>query len=318
MGESTPTERALRILALLQRGRVASAGELATRLGVDARTVRRDITRLRALGYRIDADAGPGGGYQLAAAETLPPLQLDPEQAEAVAVGLHLVATSDFEGLADEALTATHALLRLLPPEGAARVARIAAALSVVPSEAPGVSAELRSDVTDAIAARVRIRFAYRARSGVDSERNVEPYRAVRFANRWYLVAFDLVRDDWRTFRLDRMREVHRTTFTFRPRAAPDAVEHVRASVLRGGYGTVARVRLRAPIEWLRDRVPATAGELVAVDADETDFVTGADSAAEGAPYLAALGCEIVSASPPQLAAALRELGRRLVGVTDG
>lgn len=310
-GRSTPTARALRILALLRYGGAVPAAALARRLGVTARTVRRDVARLRGLGYRIGAD---GEGYRLSAAERLP-LRLAPEHVEAVALGLRLAASAGIEGLARDAEAAAAVLRERLPAETAAGIDRIAASLAVVPSGDPIVPGGLPGELGEAIVRRRRIRFVYRDGAGDESERSAEPYRTVHFAGRWYLLAYDLDRRDWRTFRIDRMGRLHRTTFAFSPREEPDAVEHVRRAVLRAPYPVLVRLRLGLPAEELRDRVPPLAGEIRAVDADSCEFVAGVADPGDAVPHLAALDCEILAVEPPELAERLRETGRRLARI---
>ncbi|MDX5574184.1 YafY family protein, partial [Streptomyces sp. ID01-9D] len=199
--------RLLRLLSLLQAHRDWSGADLADRLGVTPRTVRRDVDKLRELGYPVNASRGTGGGYQLGAGAELPPLLLDDEEAVAVAVGLRTAAGHGIEGIGESSVRALAKLEQVLPNRLRRRVGALGA--FTVPMlhgpEAsavdPGVLTELAGACRDA----ERLRFAYRTHDGEDSRRTVEPHRLVCTERRWYLVAWDLERADWRTFRVDRI-----------------------------------------------------------------------------------------------------------------
>ncbi len=243
--------RTLALLALLEARRYWPGDELATRLGVSPRTLRRDVERLRELGYPVEAARGVGGGYQLGAGTALPPLVLDDEEAVALVVGLHAAADAGVAGVAESSVRALAKTLALMP----ARLRRRADALraaTVAGAWHPG-GAQVAPEVLDVVARachdEVRLGFAYTARDGVATERYVEPYRLVVLARRWYLLAFDLDRDDWRTFRVDRMREPRATVGRFEPRAAPeDPAAFVRGSIeqMPGQYDVVVDVEAAA------------------------------------------------------------------------
>ena len=209
----TQTSRVLRLLGLLQSRPTWTGPELADRLGVTTRTVRRDIDRLRALGYPVRAGQGVGGGYQLGSGAALPPLLLDDEEAVAVAVSLRLAAGGTVAGLGEPAMRTLGKLDQVLP-------ARLRASVEAV-SEATvtlGRRDQLVEGAVVALLARAargchEVRFGYAAASGALSSRRAEPYRLVATTSRWYLLAWDLDRADWRSFRLDRMSEVRETTF---------------------------------------------------------------------------------------------------------
>ncbi|HET7900945.1 MAG TPA: YafY family protein, partial [Candidatus Nanopelagicales bacterium] len=217
------SERTLRLLSLLQTHRHWTGDQLAERLGVSVRTVRRDVDRLRELGYPVDAVPGVDGGYQLAAGAALPPLILDDEEAVALAVALELASQAAVEGIGDSAVRALGKLGQVLPKRLARKVDAVRAATVTVPL--PMSSGPIPTDVLVRVAQlcrdQERATFGYVAGDGTESEREVEPVQLARYGQRWYLVAYDLGRHDWRTFRLDRLREPSGTGATFRPRRLP-------------------------------------------------------------------------------------------------
>src|SRR5215813_9066004 len=232
------SSRMLRLLSLLQTHRYWPGAELAERLSISVRTLRRDVDRLRELGYPVAAARGVGGGYQLAAGAALPPLVLDDDEAVALVVGLHAATDNEVAGVAESSVRALAKTLTLLPP----RLRRRADALRATTVFAPwrGTTHAIPREVLDVVAGAchdgVRLGFSYTARDGAATERYVEPYRLVVLSRRWYLLAFDIDRDDWRTFRVDRMDEPRATVAPFTPRDLPaddpaafvrDAIEHM-------------------------------------------------------------------------------------------
>ena len=243
----TTSARMLRLLSLLQTHRFWPGAELAERLEVSARTLRRDIERLRELGYDVDATRGVAGGYQLRAGTSLPPLLLTDEEAVAIAVGLHNAATGGAPGLEDTVLQALTKLAALMPP----RLRRRMEALrSQTDGLTPWEGAALDADVVTVLAQASRdhdaITFTYTARGGVESRRRVEPHRLATLGRRWYLVGYDRDRQDWRTFRVDRVSTPAVTGQRFRPRELPaeDAVSYVRASLRSMPTRYTVRVRM--------------------------------------------------------------------------
>jgi predicted DNA-binding transcriptional regulator YafY len=206
-GAADPTERALVLLSLLQTHRFWPGEELTARLGVSARTLRRDVDRLRSLGYPVDATPGTGGGYRLAAGAHLPPLLLDDDEAVAIAVGLRSAASASIEGMEDTAVRALAKLQQVLPDRLRRRV--LAVHTNVASLQWAGDDAVVDAEALAVLALACRdceqVRFDYRRRDGDDSSRLVEPHQLVCAGRRWYLVAWDVRRDDWRTFRLDRL-----------------------------------------------------------------------------------------------------------------
>jgi predicted DNA-binding transcriptional regulator YafY len=202
-----PTERALQLLSLLQTHRFWSGEELTERLGVSARTLRRDVDRLRSLGYPVDATPGTGGGYRLAAGAHLPPLLLDDDEAVAIAVGLRSAASASIDGMEDTAVRALAKLEQVLPDRLRRRVLAVHTNVASLQwsDGGPVVDADALAVLALACRDREQVRFDYRRRDGDDSSRLVEPHQLVSTGRRWYLVAWDVRRDDWRTFRLDRL-----------------------------------------------------------------------------------------------------------------
>lgn len=230
-----PTGRALQLLSLLQTHRLWSGAELAERLEVTERTVRRDVDRLRELGYPVDATSGTEGGYRLAIGTHVPPLVLDDDEAVAVAVGLRYAAGAAIAGMEESSLRALTKIEQLLPDRLRRRVSALhssvtsmqwATAEDVIDPEALSVLAVACRD-------REEVRFDYRRRDGENSRRLVEPHQLVTAGRRWYLVAWDQRRHDWRTFRLDRLRDARLAGRRFTPREIPggDAASFVATSL---------------------------------------------------------------------------------------
>lgn len=218
--ETDPTARALTLLALLQSGAARSGADLARRLGVSARTVRRDAERLRRLGYVVHARPGPGGTYRLLPGVTVPPLLFDADEVTAVVGGLRLLHARLPDD--DAAARALAKLDRVLPARLRQQLTAADLALEVLEEGPPGVTATAVAQVADAIAADGRLRFGYRDRSGRTATRLVDPHRHVLRQGQWYLVGYDLGRRDWRVYRFDRVTAVERVPGTYRRPAFPD------------------------------------------------------------------------------------------------
>lgn len=308
-----PTRRVLRLLSLLQSRPVWSGPELAAELGVTVRSVRRDVDRLRELGYPVPAGRGPGGGYRLGHGRRLPPLLLQPEEAVAAAVGLRLAAASGIDGLGEAALRTLTTLDQVMPPGLREEVAAVAGAVDVVVPAGPGVDADVLVLLTRAVRTQVLVRLDYETRDGRRAERRIEPYRVLSLGRRWYLFAWDLDREDWRTFRLDRIHGGRATTFRFVPRPVPDVEEHVRRSVTARSFEHTVRVRLLVPLAQAVDVVPLQAGLLTADGPAACLLEAGGDDLPEIALHLMRTGFELEVLDPPELAAALRETGRRML-----
>ncbi|MFI0819010.1 helix-turn-helix transcriptional regulator [Streptomyces sp. NPDC021098] len=309
------TERVLRLLALLQRRTSWTATELAAELGVTDRSVRRDVERLRTLGYPVHATAGVGGGYQLGAGTRLPPLLLDDEEAIATAVSLRLASGGTVAGAGEAALRALAKLDQVMPPRLRAEVRAVHGATETLVGPGVEIDAELLVTLARACRDAVRVRFRYAARGGDERERTVEPVRMVTTGRRWYLMAWDTGRDDWRTFRLDRMREVAATTWRFRPREHPDPVAYVQQSVTGAPYRYVARVRLHAPADRVRELVPPQVGRVEDDREGWCVLVAGGDDLDWLAVHVARLGFEAEVLEPRELREAAARLARRIAAM---
>lgn len=225
--------RLLELLSLLQSRREWSAAELCARLDVGARTIRRDMQRLRELGYPVDATPGVAGGYRLAAGASLPPLLLDQDEAVAVAVGLRAAASVGVAGIEETSLSALAKLESMLPSAARRRVAAVASAMTSYPGWGPLVDAEVLATAAAAARDGECLRFAYRDAGGERSRRLVEPLRLVYTGRVWYLVAWDCTREDWRTFRVDRIvAPLSRDRrFALREPPARDIARYVQRSI---------------------------------------------------------------------------------------
>src|SRR5256885_4875469 len=210
--------RLLRLLTLLQSRRSWTGGELCGRLEVTARTLRRDVDRLRSLGYPVHSNSGVAGGYQLGAGATLPPLLLDDDEAVAVALGLRTSATGAVSGIEEASVRALLKLEQVLPPRLRGRLAALHGFLLPLQRRGPTVDAARLSFLANACRDHDGVRFMYHDRTGAPSTRSVEPHRLVHTGYRWYLAAWDLTRNDWRTFRVDRVQGKLRTSLRFKPR----------------------------------------------------------------------------------------------------
>ena len=308
----TPS-RLLRLLGLLSSRAWWAATELAAETGVTERTVRRDVTRLRDLGYPVEATSGRHGGYTLGRGGHLPPLVLDDDEAVAVALGLR-AAAGGATGSESAALSALAKLDQVLPVGLRERVAAVAAV--TVGLRGPGVpEVDLDQLVTTGLACRrpERLRFTYLAADEARSERLVEPYRLVYTDRYWYLVAFDPGRQDWRTFRVDRMSELHLTNARFTPAAdPPDAAALVSRGVAVSAYELQVTVRLDVPLEEATRSISPTVAVLEAGSAQSCVARIGGD-ADWIARYLAGLEYPFEVLDSPAVRAELRALGRRLL-----
>jgi predicted DNA-binding transcriptional regulator YafY len=305
--------RLLKLLSLLQNRRDWSGAELAERLGVSQRTVRRDVDRLRELGYPVHAVQGVAG-YHLGAGAALPPLLLDDEEAVAVAVGLRTAAGGSVAGIEETSVRALAKLEQVLPSRLRHRVDALQSV--VVPLTAGGatVAPETLTAIAAACRDRHRLRFDYEHRDGTASVRDAEPYRLVHTGRRWYLVAWDVERADWRTFRADRMRPRVPTGPRFTPRASPeDAAAYVSQAVASAPYRYQARILMRAPIHLVAEEASPTAGRLEAVDEQTCVLHTGSNSLDELALYVALKGFDFEVLDPPELRDHLRGLAERLI-----
>ncbi|WP_026413147.1 helix-turn-helix transcriptional regulator [Actinomadura oligospora] len=311
------SSRTLRLLSLLQTHRHWSGGELADRLGVSERTLRRDVERLRELGYPVGAARGTDGGYQLAPGAVLPPLLLDDEEAVALAVGVGDAAQSGIAGMEEASLRALTKVVRVLPPRLRARVDALRATTLSVAASGPIVAAEVLTTVAQACRDEERLRFAYTGRGAAPTEREVEPHRVVALGGRWYLVAYDLGRHDWRSFRLDRLTGPAATGARFRPRALPaeDAVALVHAASGAPAPYTV-EVLVRAPLARVR-QVVGQWGAIEPLGEDACRLTMTSTSLDWPTQALGNLGAEFEILGPPEFAAHVQEWGTRFLRATN-
>jgi predicted DNA-binding transcriptional regulator YafY len=312
------SERLLRLLSLLQARRDWSGAELAQRLEVGPRTVRRDVDRLRRLGYPVRATRGVGGGYRLGAGASLPPLLLDEGEAVAVAVGLRTAAGVGVAGIEETSVRALAKLEQVLPSRLRRRVGAVGAATVPYPRSGPTVDPETLAVIAAGSRDHERLRFAYRGHEGELSRRLVEPHRLVHTGRRWYLVAWDVGREDWRTFRVDRIGAPPSTDRPFAPREPPaeDIAAYVSRAVSAARDRYQARVVLRAPLAEVARRVPHTVGTLEPIDERTCLLRTGADWLGGLAVYIAEIGVDFEVLEPLELVERVRELAGRFARAT--
>jgi predicted DNA-binding transcriptional regulator YafY len=313
--------RLLRLLSLLQARREWPGPELADRLDVSERTVRRDVDRLRALGYPVDGTRGSAGGYRLGTSADVPPLLLDDEEAVAIAVGLRTAARSPVTGIDETSLRALAKLEQVLPPRLRSRVAALADATVQIPpdSPAPAVDPALLATLATAIRDRETVRFDYTRHDGTSTSddggapRRVEPHRLVVWGRRWYLLAWDLERAGWRHFRVDRIGHV-RTPLgpRFARRGVPDDVAAaVQRDVSAAGFRVRARILVHAPADAVAARINPAVGTVEPRDATSSVLRTGADSLETAAAHLGMLDADFEILEPPELVDQVRRLAAR-------
>ncbi|MDT0436257.1 YafY family protein [Streptomyces sp. NPDC005840] len=325
---SETSARLLKLLSLLQTPREWPGSELAERLAVSPRTIRRDIDRLRDLGYPVHATRGAVGGYRLVAGAAMPPLLLDDDEAVAITVGLRTAAHA-VDGIEEAAVRALAKLEQVLPSRLRQRVSALGAATVPLPGHAPGIAVEHLTVLAAAVAGREQLRFGYRTAYGApgrepgrpqESQRLVEPHRLVPTGRRWYLVAYDNEREDWRTFRVDRIRGPRPTGVRGPVRYLP--VEDAAAYVTRQLSGLAPLYRavatLHAPAGEVEDRLVGTGDELEELPGGRCLLRTQADSLGWLAFRLVSIGCPFDVHEPPALVAYMRDLGARASQSVDG
>ncbi|MDP3893817.1 YafY family protein [Nocardioides sp.] len=315
---SQTTQRVLTLLSLLQQRPVWTGPELAERLGVTTRCIRRDVERLRSLGYPVSATHGSGGGYQLGRGRELPPLLLDDEEAVAVAVSLRWAAGGTVAGASEAALRILAKLDQVMPPRLRSEVRAISDSTETLVGAAVEVDGEVLIRLARACRDQVRIRFAYAARGTEIAQRYAEPVRLVATGRRWYLLAWDLDREDWRTFRLDRMSEVEPTTWRFVAREHPDPAAYVQRSVSQAPYRWQARVRVHAPAETVRELVSPSTGEVSVIDDGSCRLEAGADDLEWLALHLTRLDLPLEVEEPVELREVMVRTGTRMRALAGG
>jgi predicted DNA-binding transcriptional regulator YafY len=311
--------RLLRLLSLLQTPRDWTGTELAERLGVSGRTVRTDVERLRGLGYPVLATRGATGGYRLGAGAALPPLLLDDEEAVAVTVGLRTATSGAIAGIEEASLRALAKLEQVLPSRLRRRVNTLQTYTVPVPRDdaGPRVDPSILTTLTAVCRDRERLRFDYHDHAGAATVRTAEPYRLVNWGRRWYLLAWDVERDDWRTFRVDRIRPRTPTGPRFTPRDLPDDVAaYVSRRVSAAAWRYRARVTVHAPADVVADRISPAVGTVERVDERTCVLHTGADTVETLGVYLGLLGEDFDVTGPPELLTHLRRLAGRYARAT--
>ncbi|GIJ56540.1 helix-turn-helix transcriptional regulator [Virgisporangium aurantiacum] len=315
---SNPSSRMLRLLSLLQTHRFWPGTELADRLEVSARTVRRDVDRLRELGYPVQASRGITGGYQLQAGAALPPLLLDDEEAVAIAVGLRAAAAGAVAGIEETSVRALAKVVQVMPPRLRHRVDALRTyTVPALLGGGPRVDATALTVIAQACRDGERLRFGYTARGGEPAQRLVEPHNLVTLGRRWYLVAWDTERGDWRMFRVDRLRDPASTGARFRPREVPggDAAEFVRSKLAQVPRRYQVEVRFSADAARV-ERSLGYAGTVEAVDDATCVFRMAVDTLDWPAVILGLVGADFDIVGPPELRDVVREVGARLVAAS--
>ncbi|MBE1489611.1 helix-turn-helix transcriptional regulator [Plantactinospora soyae] len=304
--------RLLKLLSLLQTYRHWSGAELADRLSVTARTVRRDVDRLRELGYPVHATQGTPG-YRLGAGAALPPLLLDDDEAVAVAIGLRTATASSVAGIEQTALRALTKLEQVLPSRLRHRVKTLQQATVRVGADGPHVDADVLLTISEASGRRERLRFDYTSHDGTGTLREVEPLTLVNWGRHWYLVAWDNGRDDWRTFRVDRLRPRTPTGPRFTPRDPPDGdvIAYLSRQLSTGPWAVRATVVMHQPAATVADLVWPGMGAVEAVDDSSCLLHLGAESPADLAWMVTSVGVDFTVHEPPELVDAIRTLGER-------
>ena len=304
---------------MLQARRDWSGQELASRLEVSTRTIRTDIERLRDLGYPVDATPGVGSGYRLGHGTTMPPLLLDDEEAVAVAVGLRTTTAAGVTGIEEASLRALVKLEQMLPSRLRHRIDTMRAATVSVPGPGPTVDSAVLSTIAGAIRASERLRFDYVDYDGMQTRRTAEPERLVVWGRRWYLLAWDVDRDDWRTFRADRITPKTPNGPRFKPRTLTDdeASRYVQRSTGTAAWRYRARVRIHAPVDQVRPLLPMA----VDVSADGRDrciIDVGSDTPHQLALYIGLLDTDFDILDAPELAGAFVRLAERYQRAAQG
>lgn len=312
--------RLLKLLSLLQSRRFWSGGDLAVALRVTERSIRRDVDRLRSLGYPVHATGGVGGGYQLGAGKELPPLPFEDEEAVAMAVGLRIAATGPVCGLGEASLRALIKLEQVLPKRLRRKVHALEAVSVRMHDLEPLLDVDVLTVLTTACRDAQTVELDYSAHDGTRTTRRLEPYRLVHTSRRWYLLAYDLDRQAWRTLRVDRVGKQLRvgSPFKLRPLPAEDVAGYVSQAVSTEAYRYRARVTVFAPAESLAARVSAALGRVEPISANRCELRTGSNRLSELALFLGTLEVEFEVHEPPELIDYLHQTSKRLERAARG
>ncbi|MFD0202943.1 MULTISPECIES: helix-turn-helix transcriptional regulator [Saccharothrix] len=307
--------RLLKLLSLLQVRRDWTGSDLARRLGVDVRTVRRDVDKLRNLGYPVNASPGVSGGYQLGAGAELPPLLLDDDEAVAVAVGLRTAANGSVVGIEETSVRALAKLEQVLPSRLRRRVNALQAHTVALPTtRGTQVDAGTLTAIAGACRDHQRLRFGYAGRDG-GTKRHVEPLGLAHTGRRWYLVAWDVDKADWRTFRVDRIEEEPTLGARFTPREPPadDLASYVSRQLSVAPYPHEVRLIMHAPHDVIAARTSAGSAHLERIDDDRTRLTVGVPVLDEVGLWVAMIGVDFEVEGPEELKHHLRATAERLL-----
>ncbi|MFC5059083.1 YafY family protein [Saccharothrix xinjiangensis] len=306
--------RLLRLLSLLQVRRDWTGAELARRLDVDVRTIRRDVDKLRNLGYPVNAAPGVAGGYQLGAGAELPPLLLDDDEAVAVAVGLRTAANGTVSGIEETSVRALAKLEQVLPSRLRRRVNALQAHTISLAPDVTRVDPATLTAIAGACRDHQRLRFPYSGREGNATRRHVEPLGLAHTGRRWYLVAWDVDKDDWRTFRVDRIEAEPTPGARFTPREPPeeDLASYVSRQLSVAPYPHEARLIMHAPYDVVAARTSYTSVHLERIDDERTRLTVGAPTLEDLGPWIAMIGVDFEVEGPEELKRHLRAVAERL------
>ncbi len=311
--------RLLRLLSLLGSRRFWAGAELAERLEVTPRTLRRDVEKLRELGYPVSSSTGLSGGYALSAGAALPPLLLEPNEALAVALGLRHAASSTVSGMEEATVQALAKLEQVLPKRLRRRVAALHASISPLSMGGPHVDASLLTTLAGACRDQELVTFRYEDAQGRVTRRRVEPHGMVHAGSRWYLAAWDRDREAFRTFRLDRVGAIGLTSrpFTRRPIPEGSAAAYVSRSVASSAYECSVRVILHGSYDELAQRVPPLAARLRPAGEERCLLESGGHHLPTIVLHIGRLGVDFEVLEPPELVDELRVLSRRFARAAD-
>jgi predicted DNA-binding transcriptional regulator YafY len=307
--------RLLRLLSLLQTRPEWPGSELARRLGVTSRTLRRDVQRLRDLDYPVHSVPGVAGGYRLGAGAAMPPLQLDDDEAIAVVVSLRSATSQSLTGLAEASVSALAKLDQVMPPRLQRRTSALQHATVALTGPVAVIDPAMLTTIAGACRGHERLTLRYRDHHGTASERTVEPYRLVSASYRWYLMAYDIGRHDWRTLRVDRISDLA-TAGRFAAREAPEPVSFVSTAITTAPYRYQAKVVLHGSAAEFAARITPSAGMLSAMGEDRCLLTTGSDSVDALLYHLLVLDAEFTVLEPPELIERMHWIAGRLTRAT--
>ncbi len=304
--------RLLRLLSLFQGRRYWTGQDLAARLEITPRTLRRDVDKLRSLGYPVHSAAGAEGGYQLGAGSTMPPLLLNDDEAIAVALGLRSNATGNIEGVEEASVSALAKIEQIMPPRLGRRVAALQSAIVMPARTESSVAASLLTTLAGSCRDLQTLRFRYNDRTGTATVRSVEPHRLVNTGRRWYLVAWDTTREAWRTFRVDRIQPKVTAGARFLPREPPAA--DLAVYVAKGAWASPicrAKVKLLVSAEAIAPRLYPGIGLVEPVDKQTCYLEIGAATWENLAMQILFLGVDFELKDAPELATQIKRLTNR-------